>query len=112
LKEDLVRSVSIGNDFHRLLVDLAGNRTLAIFHGMIEEVIVATGYEIAETYKSRFESEARSFHSVHQTIVDLISNHDVDAAEKLWRHHLGAKIRALEGLRVEGNRDSTMVELR
>jgi DNA-binding FadR family transcriptional regulator len=112
LDEDLVGAVSIGNDFHRLLVDLAGNRTLAILHGMIEEVILASGREIAEIYQSEFVDEVRRFHGVHQKIVNLISSHDEVAAERLWRKHLEAKIRVLEGLHLEGGHDSTLVELR
>ena len=112
MDEDLVGAVSIGYDFHRLIVDLAGNRTLAILHGMIEEVIVASGRELAAIYQSKFVEEVRRFHGVHQRIVDLISNHNAEEAERLWRKHLEAKIRVLEGLRLEGTRDSTLVELR
>src|ERR1700680_718441 len=111
IDEDMVSAVNIGNDFHRLLVDRAGNRTLAILHGMIEQVILASGHEIAETYQSKFVDKVRQFHRVHQQIVDLISDHQDEAAGNLWRKHLQAKIRRLKRIRQEGSRDSTLVEV-
>lgn len=109
--QNFVAAVSIGNEFHRLLVDLAGNRTLAILHGMIEEVIVASGREIAEVYSSQFRNEARRFHQVHQKIVTLISNHAVEDAETLWRKHLEAKIPLLHGIGSQGDRAANLVAL-
>jgi DNA-binding FadR family transcriptional regulator len=112
LNDDPGAAVSIGNDFHRLLVDLAGNRTLAILHGMIEEVIIASGREIAEVFKSRFLGEVQHFHRVHEEIVKLIINHADVEAEILWRKHLAAKIRMLEAIPLQGGLDESLVELR
>jgi len=78
---------------------------------MIEQVILASGHEIAETYQSKFVDEVRQFHRVHQQIVDLISDHQDEAAGNLWRKHLQAKIRRLKRIRQEGSRDSTLVEV-
>lgn len=111
LEDDLVGAVSIGVDFHRLLIDLAGNRTLATLYGMIQAVILASGREIAEAYQSQFVHEVRRFHGVHESIVDLISNGDQKNAENLWRRHLEAKIRILKEFRFEGGHDSALVEL-
>ena len=107
--DDAAAAVSIGNDFHRLLVDLAGNRTLATLHGMIEEVILASGREIADAYRSQFSDEVRGFHRVHQRTVELISNHLESEAETLWRKHLEAKIRVLQGIRRQSDRDTELV---
>jgi len=109
IDDDAAAAVSIGNDFHRLLVDLAGNRTLATLHGMIEEVILASGREIADAYRAQFSDEVRGFHRVHQRTVDLISNHLEHEAETLWRKHLEAKIRVLQGIRRQSGRDTELV---
>ena len=111
LDEDFVAAVSTGNDFHRLLVDLAGNRTLAILHGMIEEVIVATNREIAEDHQLQFQVEGRRSHEMHKEILNLITNHDVESAERLWREHLKAQVQWLEGIRQHRNRDPDLVDV-
>jgi DNA-binding FadR family transcriptional regulator len=88
-------AVLAGNAFHRTIVDLSGNRTLAIMHGMMEEVIITAGRAIASTMQGQFVEEAQRFHRVHEEIVELIRRRDAVAAEKLWRRHLDAKIRLL-----------------
>jgi len=91
-------AISIGTDFHRLLVELAGNRTLAIMHRMIEEVTIASGAQIGLAYESEVGTQTQGFHQVHTKIVELLREGAADDASKLWRRHWRAKIRILENL--------------
>ena len=59
-------AVLAASALHRTIVDLAGNETLAIMHGMLEEVIIGASREIANTLQSGFVSEAIRFHRVHE----------------------------------------------
>jgi DNA-binding FadR family transcriptional regulator len=87
-----------GKAFHRAVVELAGNRTLAIVYGMLEEVSIAISQEIANAMQSRFLDEAQRFYQVHQDIVGLIRERATDKAESLWRRHLEAKARYLTAI--------------
>jgi GntR family transcriptional repressor for pyruvate dehydrogenase complex len=89
-------AVSAGTDFHRLLVDLAGNRTLAIMHRMIEEIIIGAAAQIGLAYQSEVDTQAHSFHVVHMQIVGLLRDRAVEEASALWSRHLRAKIKVLE----------------
>lgn len=96
--DNWVDAFSAGTDFHRLLVDRAGNRTLAAMHRMIEEIIIASGTQIGMAYQSRINAETQRFHQVHARIVTLISDGAVEEASTLWAKHLRTKIRVLQGL--------------
>ena len=91
-------AISLGTDFHRLLVELSGNRTLSIMHRMIEEVTIASGAQIGLAYDSERGPQTEGFHQVHARIVDLLRDRDVERASTLWSKHWRAKIRILESL--------------
>jgi GntR family transcriptional regulator, transcriptional repressor for pyruvate dehydrogenase complex len=90
--------------FHDLIVDRAGNRTLAVQAGMLREVIRA---HLAAAIPRMFDP-VRAPEGLDATIrsyaklVRLIEASDPDAAEKHWRRHLEAA--AAELLRGEGAR--------
>jgi DNA-binding GntR family transcriptional regulator len=103
--------LAAGFAFHRLLVDLAGNRTLAVMHGLIEAVILASGREIGRAFQPEADEEARRFRRVHVDVVHLIEQHEVAEAEGLWRRHLRAKIRYLESMEAAAGRDVGRVDM-
>lgn len=89
-------AISAGTDFHRLLVDRAGNRTLATMHRTIEEIVLASGAEIGRASGQQdLRHETDSFHAVHRKVLDLITAHQAEEASMLWRRHLRAKIKVL-----------------
>jgi GntR family transcriptional repressor for pyruvate dehydrogenase complex len=96
--ENGFEAILAGKAFHRAVVELAGNRTLAIVYGMLEEVSVAASREIVNVMQSRFADEALRFYQVHEAIVRLVREHDTVQAEKLWRRHLEAKARYLTAI--------------
>jgi GntR family transcriptional repressor for pyruvate dehydrogenase complex len=107
---DWMATVSAGVDFHRLLVDLAGNRTLLVLHGLLDEVIVATSRDIGKTSQEETAEQARNVSKVHKEIIDLIRDQAVAAAEDLWRRHLRARMHALEQTHLStGNRGDGIV---
>lgn len=78
------------NDFHRLLVDLAGNATLKALSDVVRHII-----ELAtQRYTDLRPEERVQSHEVgtrtHEKLVDLIERKDADAAEALWRKHISA----------------------
>lgn len=90
--------------FHDLIVDRAGNRTLAVQAGMLREVIRAhLAAAIPRMFDpvrapEGFDATIRSY----AKLVRLVEASDPDAAEKHWRRHLEAA--AAELLRGEGAR--------
>ncbi|MDB6002920.1 MAG: putative GntR-family transcriptional regulator [Rhizobacter sp.] len=86
---DLVRA---HNDFHALVMTLAGNDTLALFNAMLADIIERSSWhqvssDLGSTTHERIE---RGTLRSHHDLVDHIVARDADAAEDLWRRHLRA----------------------
>lgn len=79
------------NEFHRLVIDMAGNQTLAVLSDVLRHIIeVATRRYVSES-SSRDDSRAsaaRAATRTHQKVVDLIAAKDAAGAEALWRKHI------------------------
>ena len=77
------------SDFHALVVQLSGNRTLSLLHSMLREII-----DLAKvrrmTKGSRKGGRAALLHAAksHLRLIDLVEAGDVDGAEAFWREHL------------------------
>jgi GntR family transcriptional regulator, transcriptional repressor for pyruvate dehydrogenase complex len=96
---DWLPAISAGADFHRLLVERAGNRTLAVMHAMIEEIALTSGAWIGTHGGIDVVEEAEGWQSVHQRLVDLLADQSATEASSLWARHLRAKIRLLGNMR-------------
>jgi DNA-binding FadR family transcriptional regulator len=81
--------------FHDLILDRAGNRTLAIQSSVLREVIaihLATATSRASVLSLRdFRRSIRSY----RRLIELLEAHDADAAEKHWRTHMEVAARSL-----------------
>lgn len=82
--------------FHDEVIRLAGNNTLALFAGILHEIIDASS---ATVYRAEDDARHRTETSgaAHERLVELIENGHGDAAEEHWRDHLaeiGAGVRA------------------
>ena len=101
-KEDVVRlrqnhgsSASGGPDleqhvgFHELVVELAGNQTLALVHTMLDVVLggFTKGMPPLECTDTG-ELDGRRAHDAHQHLVELIATRDGDQAQEFWSAHL------------------------
>jgi DNA-binding FadR family transcriptional regulator len=85
--------------FHHLLVELAGNQTLAVIDSMLRHILLhtAAGHQPAEGdrpdgFGPGHGVEARGRWAAHQDahrrLVELIERGEPDEAEALWRQHL------------------------
>ena len=87
---DLVAWSLATQEFHDLIVNRAGNRTLAVQAGVLREVIgshlslaVPRSFDPART-PDDFRLSIRSY----TRLVDLIAASDAEGAEKHWRRHM------------------------
>ena len=93
-------------DFHRRMVELSGNATLAIIAGMLHEITVRhTAFLFKErrpVSKADYEKLMRSY----GRLMKLLRSGDGAAAEAHWRKHLDvARALLLEGLETVKVRD-------
>jgi DNA-binding FadR family transcriptional regulator len=95
---DWSTEIVAGVEFHRLMIELAGNQTLAIVHQLLEGIILASGREIGRSAEPKADALAKQFRKVHSDTLELIKARNVDAAQDLWRRHLRAKLRYLESI--------------
>lgn len=79
------------NDFHRLVIDMAGNQTLLVLSDVLRHIIeIATERYVDDPGlggADKFQS-AKAATRTHQKIVDLIEARDAAEAEALWRKHI------------------------
>jgi DNA-binding FadR family transcriptional regulator len=77
------------NDFHRLLIDMTGNQTLAFVTNVIQGLVSKTAEDFARRGWAQPERRLMAqLHEDHVRLVDLIEAHDVEGAESLWHGHL------------------------
>jgi len=79
--------------FHELLMELAGNQTLALFVGMLHD-IVETHAESSLQEGYNLKAVKRSIRS-QRKLVELIEAGDADGAEAHWRNHVVAAGRSI-----------------
>jgi DNA-binding GntR family transcriptional regulator len=75
--------------FHNLVLDRSGNRTLAIQAGVLREVVAThIGKLVSSTFdppdRPAFRKNIRSY----QKLVRLLEARDADGAEAHWRNHM------------------------
>jgi DNA-binding FadR family transcriptional regulator len=76
--------------FHALVVELAGNETLAVLNGMVRHIIDRANWSHVDTdagTPANIRANKRGFRA-HATLVQLVAASDARGAEQLWRVHL------------------------
>ncbi len=87
--DDLGRAVQIHAGFQRLVVELAGNRTIALLSGMLESLYAeAAGQYVREHETALTQQKRRRAERAHLMLVELVDAGDAPGAEALWRRHL------------------------
>jgi GntR family transcriptional repressor for pyruvate dehydrogenase complex len=78
--------------FHDLIMERSGNQTLAIFSGVLREVVARHMSRAASSSDNRSEIEAQFKRTVRAfaKLAKLIEAGDADGAEKFWRTHMQA----------------------
>ena len=79
------------NEFHRLVIEFAGNATLKILCAMVREIIdAATSRYLAGTRPDVHGPAVAAGARTHTRFVELVGNRDPEGAEALWRKHIRA----------------------
>jgi len=78
-------------EFHRLLMQLAGNETMIVLLDVVATIIERHVENFLREHRGdpSAESNARAAHRAHAKLVQLIRDKDVDKAVSFWRKHLG-----------------------
>ena len=79
-----------GTRFHRRLVELSGNRTLALFSAMLEQITDAhtARLQALEATRRSERRHGKEGHSDHERLVELLRAGAATEAERFWREHL------------------------
>lgn len=94
------------NEFHRLVIDLAGNQTLTVLSDVLRHIIeLATQNYVDEHGGSGANSAAGAATATrtHAKVVELIADKDPVGAEALWRKHILATSARLRSSGVAGS---------
>jgi DNA-binding FadR family transcriptional regulator len=89
-EDDHARVVILQEQFHRLMVEAAGNQTLTIFEEMIHRIIELHGSAyVAQQRDDPFAAKAAKIGTrAHRRFLDLVIERRHDEAAELWERHL------------------------
>jgi DNA-binding FadR family transcriptional regulator len=74
--------------FHEELIELAGNKTLAVLGRLLLQIVEVQNRVTFTTLTAEANEVARGAAESHGTVIDLIAAGDVDGAVATWRQHL------------------------
>jgi DNA-binding FadR family transcriptional regulator len=88
--DDPLAGIHLQQDFHALVVELAGNETAIVLVGMLRHIIdAATVSRIARDAGSPSERAAQhTGHRSHRRLLEYVEARDAEGAERLWRKHI------------------------
>lgn len=75
-------------EFHRILARQAGNVTLALFVGMLDELYLRQLTRFVARARSDQVSLNRGSLKAHTQLLEMIAARDGEAAETIWRYHM------------------------
>lgn len=84
------------NDFHRLLIELAGNATLKALNDVLRHIIEVATKRYTDLRPEESVQSHQASGRVHAKLVRLIEARDAAGAEALWGRHIaetGARLR-------------------
>lgn len=83
--------------FHDLIMERSGNQTLAIFSGVLREVVARHMSRAATSSDDRAEIEGQFKRTVKAfaKLVKLVHAGDADGAERFWRTHMEAATKGM-----------------
>jgi DNA-binding FadR family transcriptional regulator len=88
--DDPNQLIRLHNEFHNLVIELAGNQTMAVLNGMVRHIIDQSSYaQMAADAGTPANIRAiRQGFRAHERLIDHIEHRDHTAAAKLWDKHL------------------------
>lgn len=94
------------NEFHRLVIEMAGNQTLTVLSDVLRHIIELATQSYVDQRGGSDDTSAASAATAtrtHAKVVDLIANKDAAGAEALWRKHILATSARLRSSGVAGS---------
>jgi DNA-binding FadR family transcriptional regulator len=77
------------NEFHRMLIEMAGNQTLRVLSDVLRHIIeVATQRYVTERAGEEKIPASTAGTRTHEKVIELIADKDAAGAEALWRKHI------------------------
>jgi DNA-binding FadR family transcriptional regulator len=91
--------IRLHNEFHNLVIELAGNRTTAVLNGMVRHIIDLSSFAhvAADAGSPANIRSIRHGFRAHERLVEHIEARDAAAATALWQKHLTAAERYMLG---------------
>jgi DNA-binding FadR family transcriptional regulator len=74
--------------FHQLLVDQAGNETIALLHGAVQQLIDRATMARAATGSPRASAAQHLGARAHERFLQSVAAGDVEASGRIWRRHI------------------------
>jgi DNA-binding FadR family transcriptional regulator len=80
----------LGGDFHRIVVELAGNRTMTLLSAMVQQIIdlQTARRQLSEATGKAPRRHRRQGFADHERLIELVSAGAANEAERFWRQHL------------------------
>jgi GntR family transcriptional repressor for pyruvate dehydrogenase complex len=86
---NLLASLAIHHEFHRALVDMAGNQTVSLLRDMIDLILEAAAERhVAAAGAQTDLLSSKKAQRTHERLVDLMCAGSLADAGQLWRSHL------------------------
>jgi DNA-binding FadR family transcriptional regulator len=88
--EDAASLIRRHSEFHDLIVELTGNKTMSLLHGMVRHFFYTAGSSDLTAVADPTPDVAllRSSLTAHQRLLVHVIDHDADAARELWTRHV------------------------
>jgi DNA-binding FadR family transcriptional regulator len=74
--------------FHAAVVELGGNRTLALLRAVLEEIALAHERRLPNVEQGWIATAHDHDQAAHAGLIEAVGAGDADGAEQLWRDHL------------------------
>ena len=88
--DDPAALIRLHNEFHTLMIDLAGNKTMSVLNGMVRHIIdlSMTEHIVADAGSAATARAIRKGFRAHEKLIEHLEARDADAAVQLWTKHL------------------------
>lgn len=78
------------HQFHQVLVERTGNRTIALLHGAIQRIMAQAGLRRASSQTEDTHAARHVGARTHRRLIVLLEAGDAEGAARLWKHHIRA----------------------
>jgi DNA-binding FadR family transcriptional regulator len=86
--DDPMQQLAAQHAFHALLVRLAGNQTIVLLHGSVQQIIDRATNRRWAMNQIEAANVRRSGAAAHRLLVNLIERGATEQAGRVWRHHI------------------------